>query len=340
MKAEKTKYLIGAVLAVAVIGGLVLLGRERVSPGPAPVVSADPELSGGPKSSGTAQGPLEVEKDPAAAGTAASDRKTTDNLYGLPPLTMENVDINPEKPADMPLADWEEYERQRYEMVQLKAYKFRQTDPSKVKPYEIAEVVPEAAKKYDIPQELLAALLYTSSDGGHHYAEHDIEGGFGLMMLKESPQCDTLGEAAQLLGVSREDVIYDQRLNVLGGAAVLRQYYDDAIAAGLDESEAWYMAVSQYSGRPQPILAAALADQVAGNMMKGFEIDSEDGSGYYVQDPNPNPIFLPKNWKLAAVDPPAGTAEDKVNAGAAPAEDPGAAPGGDASPAPEAAPAQ
>ena len=333
MKAEKTKSLIGAVLAVVVIVGLVLLGGPRVSPGPSTVASQDPEMSGGLKSSGnTAQKPLEIKEDSAPAEVATQDKKTTDNLYGLPPLTMENVDINPEKPADMPLADWEEYERQRYEMVQLKAYKFRQTDPSKVKPYEIAEVVPEAAKKYDIPQELLAALLYTSSDGGHHYAEHDIEGGFGLMMLKESPQCDTLGEAAQLLGVSREDVIYDQRLNVLGGAAVLRQYYDDAIAAGLDESEAWYMTVAQYSGRPQPVLAAALADQVAGNMIKGFEIDSEDGSGYYLQDPMPNPIFLPKNWRLAGVDPPAGVAQDKVDAGAVPA--------GDSAPTPEAAPAQ
>ncbi len=76
------------------------------------------------------------------------------------------------------------------------------------------------------------------------------------------------------------------------------------------------MAVSQYSGRPQPNLAQALADQVAGYMIKGFEIDAADGGGYYRQDPNPNPIFLPKNWRVAAVDPPQGVGQQKEQANA------------------------
>ena len=324
MKAQNTKYALIAGLLVVVLGGLVALNRERMfASEEKKLAQAPPTEQNGQDSLTNAELPPQPNRDDAPKA-ATDTSSTTDSLYGLPPLTMENVDINPERPPDMPLEAWEEYERQRYEMVQLKAYKFRQTDPSKVKPAEIATVLPDAAKKYDIPEDLLAALLYTSSDGGHHYAEHDIEGGYGIMMLKESPQCNTLKEAAELLGVQVEDVIYDQALNMMGGAAVLRTYYDDAVAAGLDESDAWYMAIAQYSGRPQPDLAAALADQVAGNMIKGFEIDSEDGSGYYQQDANQNPIFLPRNWRLAGVDPPSGTAsESSEQANAAPESDTG-----------------
>lgn len=318
MKSNQTRIIIIAAIAVAVIAGISVLNRpvQQQSAKPKPVDAK--EVASGRKTRGTmpvaSSGSDSTAKDAAAKKDA---KAVNDKLYGLPPLTMENASIVSEKPADMPLTDWEEYERQRYEMVQLKAYKFRETDPAKVVPHEIASVLPDAAKKHGIPEDLLAALLYTSSDGGHHQAEHDIEGGFGLMMLKESPQCDTLGEAAQLLGVSREDLIYNQKLNVEGGAAVLAQYYEDAKASGVTDGEAWYMAISQYSGRPQPELAAALADQVAGNMMKGFEIDSDDGSGYYKQEPNTNPIFLPKNWKLAAVDPPAGATNQTQQANGA-----------------------
>ncbi len=304
MKAENTKYVLVGGLLILGLGGMYALNRERAATGlqSAVEVAKAPETESVKSIKNAALPPQPVKPETTAVGDVNTSSAQD---YGLPVLTMENIHRNPERPPDMPLADWEEYERQRYEMVQLKAYKFRQTDPAKVKPVEVATVLPEAAKKYDIPEDLLAALLYTSSDGGHHYAEHDIEGGFGLMMLKESPQCNTLAEAAELLGVSVEDVIYDQRLNMMGGAAVLRQYYDDAMASGLQEGEAWYMAIAQYSGRPQPDLAAALADQVSGNLIRGFEIDSEDGSGYYHQEANPTPIFQPQNWGVAGVDPPA-----------------------------------
>jgi hypothetical protein len=310
MKSSKTKIAIISTLAVLLIAGLVAL-NHGVMQGSGPAAHAKKvetvTLKNSHSTLPSASGESTTKQSSMATSSTAKGVK--DPLYGLPVLTMQNVDINPEKPADMPLADWEEYERQRYEMVQLKAYKFRETDASKVKPIEVSKAVPEAAKKYGVPPDLLAALLYTESDGGAHDAQHDTEGGYGLMMLKESPQCDSLGEAAQLLNISREDLIYNQELNVMGGAAVLRQYYDDALASGVGESEAWYMAVSQYSGRPQPDLAAALADQVGGNLIKGFEIDSDDGSGYYQQNGTQTPIFLPKNWKLAAVDPPAGVAQ-------------------------------
>lgn len=331
MSGQKLKMLIAAGLAVILITGLVLLNNSRGKVSSTDIRIAKTTESDAGKAAHIAprRSSGSDSSESGSPGTSAMGKETSNSLYGLPELTLENASINHEKPAEMPLEDWEEYERQRYEMVQLKAYKFRKTDPSKVVPHEIEDVVPEAAKKYEIPQDLLAALLYTSSDGGHHEAEHDIEGGFGLMMLKESPQCDTLGEAAQILGVSREDLIYNQKLNVMGGAAVLSQYYEDAKASGLSDSEAWYMAVSQYSGRPQPELAQALADQVAGNMIKGFEIDSDDGSGYFRQEPNPNPIFYPKNWKVAAVDPPPGVAGQKEQANAVPpstSENPQAAP--------------
>ena len=293
---QKVKFGILGSLALILIIGMAALNRPTDKASNKPAGKKDRVEQGSrSKHTGGSLGSMSDASKKQTKSAAAQTTQTKDPLYGLPALTDETIDIAHEKPADMPAEAWDEYERKRYEMVQLKAYKFRETDPEKVVPIEISKAVPDAAKKYDVPPELLAALLMSESDGGHHDSQHNIEGGYGLMMLKESPQCNTLKEASQLLGVSPEELIYNQKLNVMGAAAVLRQYYDDALASGIASGEAWYMAVAAYSGRPQPELAQALADGVADYMRRGFEIDSDDGSGYYKQDPMTNPIFESKS---------------------------------------------
>jgi len=215
-------------------------------------------------------------------------------------------------------------ERERYERAQANAFKYRVLDPNKIKPTPLEPALKEAAEKYKVPYLVLAAMMYVESGGTHRDGGHSIEAGYGVMNLKENNLVDTAAEAAKLLGRNKEDLFYDQRLNIEGAAALLYSYYEDALATGVPDNEAWYMAVSQYSGRPNPELAAALADETAGTIIKGFEIDLKDGGGYLKIPPNPNPPFLPKNWKLVALDPPvtppADTTPPPANTPAPPAQ--------------------
>lgn len=194
--------------------------------------------------------------------------------------------------------------RERYEQAQRNAFKYRKLDPNKIKPTELAPAFDEATKKYNLPENLLAALSYVETGGTHRDGAHSMEAGYGVMNLRESNQADTVAESAALIGKSKDDVFYDQRQNIEAAAALLARYYEDALASGVGESEALYMAVSMYSGRPNPELAAALADEVAGWLIKGFTINVPDGGGVVSVPPDPDPPFLPKNWKLVGLQPP------------------------------------
>jgi soluble lytic murein transglycosylase-like protein len=196
-------------------------------------------------------------------------------------------------------------ERERYEAAQRNAFKYRKLDPNKIKPTELGPAFEQASQKYNVPKELLAALAYVESGGAHRDGQNSMEAGYGVMNLRENNLVDTAAEAASLIGKSKDDVFYDQNQNVQAAAALLSKYYEDALATGVSESEAWYMAVSTYSGRPNPELAAAEADEVAGFLIKGFEASLTDGGGTFSVSPNPNPLFMPKNWKLVGMEPPA-----------------------------------
>lgn len=198
-------------------------------------------------------------------------------------------------------------ERERYEEAQRTKFQYRKLDPEKIRPVELAPVLQDVTKEYGLPENLLAAMMYVETGGTHRDGDHSMEAGYGVMNLRESNLVDTAAEAASLIGKTKEDVFYDQETNIKAAGALLKSYYDDALAGGLSESEALYAAVAQYSGRPDPDLAAALADETAGMLMKGFELHLSDGGGDLVVPPTANPPFLPKNWALTGLTPPTDT---------------------------------
>lgn len=200
--------------------------------------------------------------------------------------------------------DAETRERERYEEAQANKFQYRKLDPEKIKPVTLTPALQDVSKQYDIPENLMAALMYVESGGSHRYGEHSIEAGYGVMNLRENNLVDTVAEGASLIGKSKEEVLYDQGANIEAAGALLKSYYDDAVASGLSESEAWYAAVSQYSGRTNPELASHLADETAGWMMRGFELHLSDGGGDVVVPGTANPPFLPKNWEVVGMEPP------------------------------------
>lgn len=108
-----------------------------------------------------------------------------------------------------------------------------------------------AAGEYDVPQELLLAMGYTNTlwemppPKASDYEPGDLHGrgAYGIMQLYQNPSRDTLGQAADLTGLSEEALKSDRAANVRGGTAVLSEMAGETKPSGLD---GWYETVAEY----------------------------------------------------------------------------------------------
>jgi hypothetical protein len=109
------------------------------------------------------------------------------------------------------------------------------------------------AAEYDVPQQLLLAMGYVNTlwemppPEASDYEEGDPEGrgAYGIMQLVQNPWRDTLGRAASLTGLSREELKTSRAANVRGGAAVLADIQGPNKPAELN---GWQEAVAEYGG--------------------------------------------------------------------------------------------
>ena len=109
------------------------------------------------------------------------------------------------------------------------------------------------ATEYDIPQELLLAMGYVNTlwemppPEASDYEEGDPEGrgAYGIMQLVQNPWWDTLGRAASLTGLSREELKTSWAANVRGGAVLLADIQGPNKPAELN---GWQEAVAEYGG--------------------------------------------------------------------------------------------
>jgi hypothetical protein len=306
MSPHHVKLLIGGVLGLVVIGGLGHLASTGRLLGGSGVTEKSGDDDGSGSSNRSARFSRNYTGGPGAAASAASKNSSAKKSSTVADAATTAGGITDFATTTSVLAETEAEtrERERYEAAQRNAFKYRKLDPEKVKPVELAPTFENASKKYEVPKDLLAALAYVESGGAHRDGENSMEAGYGVMNLRENNLVDTAAEGAALLGKAKEDLFYDQKLNIEAAAALLARYHEDALASGVSDSEAWYMAVSQYSGRPNPELAAAEADEVAGFLIKGFQANLTDGGGSFSVPPTNNPLFLPKNWKLVGLQPP------------------------------------
>jgi N-acetyl-anhydromuramyl-L-alanine amidase AmpD len=107
----------------------------------------------------------------------------------------------------------------------------------------------EAAAAYEVPLDLLLTLGKIGSGLENRGQDATIEGGYGVMALRDNELGGkSLELAAQLTGVSAEQLVTNPVANINGAAAVLNAY---AIEAGVDRAggiEAWLPAVVKYAG--------------------------------------------------------------------------------------------
>lgn len=113
--------------------------------------------------------------------------------------------------------------------------------------YKVNESFGNAGKEFGVPADLLKAMAYLETHGEHRMGKPSIEGGFGVMNLRESSISHTLDEASKLLGLDKETLMIDPVQNIRGAAAVLRAYHDDAEALNT-ATNPWTVAISLYCG--------------------------------------------------------------------------------------------
>ncbi|MEU4399096.1 N-acetylmuramoyl-L-alanine amidase [Micromonospora orduensis] len=133
----------------------------------------------------------------------------------------------------------------------------------------LAAAFDTAAARYDVPRDLLVALGYAESRLDPHAGAASAAGGYGLMHLTADR---TLDEAAGLTRLAPAALRAETAANVLGAAAVLRSYADQAglTATARDDVNGWYGAVVRYGGAADPSVARLYADTVYDLLRVGF----------------------------------------------------------------------
>lgn len=108
-----------------------------------------------------------------------------------------------------------------------------------------------AAEKYGVPVELLLAVGYANArwetppveTGDYEPGDIHGMGGYGIMALKQDPDTNTLGRAAELTGIPEADLKANRAANIEGGAAVLAEIQGATKPSDLN---GWYDAVAKF----------------------------------------------------------------------------------------------
>lgn len=128
----------------------------------------------------------------------------------------------------------------------LVAQAITNTDPWTVP---LTPVFESAAKKYDVPLSLLLTLGYIGSNFENRGGAPTIEGGYGVMALRDNTLGGkSLADGAALIGTDVTTLKTDPSLNIMAAAAVLDSYAKDK---GVDRSkglQAWLDVIVKFAG--------------------------------------------------------------------------------------------
>jgi len=141
----------------------------------------------------------------------------------------------------------------------------------------------KAAAEFNVPPDVLKAVSFVETrwtqlqwpPGETVSPENGMPRAYGIMSLWDNDYFGhTLQQAARLIGQDPEVLKSDVFQNMRGGAALLRQLYDQtpkpADAPNESQIESWRKAIAKYTGIPQPELSEAHALRVYEFMNQGF----------------------------------------------------------------------
>jgi hypothetical protein len=86
-----------------------------------------------------------------------------------------------------------------------------------------------AAREYQVPVGLLKSVAWVETRISPTGTQPSITGGRGVMSLVKREDWDMLGKAAQLTGLDAKRLEIDERANIRGAAAVLRNLADKSL---------------------------------------------------------------------------------------------------------------
>lgn len=141
----------------------------------------------------------------------------------------------------------------------------------------------KAAAEFNVPPDVLKAVSFAETRwtqlewpaGETVSPDNGMPHAYGIMSLWDNDYFGhTLAQAAQLIGQDPEVLKTDVFQNMRGGAALLRQLYDQtpkpADAPSESQIESWREAIAKYTGIPQPQFSEAHALRVYEYMNAGY----------------------------------------------------------------------
>lgn len=139
-----------------------------------------------------------------------------------------------------------------------------------------------ASARFGVPAPLLASICLLEGGMTMHDGEPSGDNGFGCMHLVRNADVNTLDAAARDLNASPEHLRTDMRLNIAGGAAILRDTARDISPTHTLPTEMgdWYGAVAAYGDAASMSAATMYADAVYGLLAQGFDHVLSNGDVY------------------------------------------------------------
>jgi uncharacterized lipoprotein YddW (UPF0748 family) len=139
----------------------------------------------------------------------------------------------------------------------------------------------QAAKRHDVPLPLLLTLAYLGSAFENRGDAPTIEGGVGVMALRDNNfwHSDSLGEGGGLTSVPRAQLRANPRANINAAAAVLSAY---ARQMGIDRSQglqAWLQPVIKYAGLDEEY-SRMFAMEVFEKLLTGLDVTNSSGERF------------------------------------------------------------
>jgi hypothetical protein len=129
-------------------------------------------------------------------------------------------------------------------------------------PPDLASAFQTAATKYDVPREVLVSVGFAESHLDGHNGEPSQANGYGVMHLVSNKQNTTMSEATKLTGLPVAQLSKDNASNILGAAAVLDAYADQAGLTDRANLGKWYGVVAKYSHSADGPTARLYTDEV------------------------------------------------------------------------------
>ena len=134
----------------------------------------------------------------------------------------------------------------------------------------------DAAKEFGVPVEILMAIGYVESNWTQMGPSMDIR--WGVMRLGENNYCNTLADAANLLGVSKKELKDNARTNIRGAAALLAKYAGKEKKSFKSMND-WFEAVKEFSGHIDDNTREMAAEEyykILKNGVKSFSLWNEN----------------------------------------------------------------